>query len=90
MSGAPLVFRNEYAGLVDSLPYLDEKLTVQDMEQVKAMIQEFKKTFSKRDYLKDLPLPKMMSIDEVAQAKSGKLTILQFKSAEMIVTLQDK
>jgi hypothetical protein len=88
--GAALVFRNDYADLVDSLPYLDEKLTVQEMEKVRATIQEFKKTFLKKDYLKDVPLPKMMCTDEVALAKSGKRTILSFKSAELIVTLQDK
>ena len=37
--GAALVFRTDYADLVDSLPYLDEKLTVQEMEKVRATIQ---------------------------------------------------
>lgn len=76
--------------MVDHLAYLDTPLTAEQMLSVKAAIEEFQLTFPKRDYLSDLPLPKLLSEDEIQQIKSGKKTQLVFKSDDLITSLQDR
>ena len=51
------MFKNQYAGLVDSLSYVDQKLTTEQMENVKAAIKDFQKTFVKKNYLEEYPMP---------------------------------
>ena len=87
---ALLVFKNEHSRLVDNLAYLDATLTAEQMHSVKSAIQEFELTFPKRDYLIELPLPKLLRDDEIQSIKSGKKTVLEFKSENLITQLQDK
>ena len=89
-SSALLVFNNAHSGMVDNLAYLDTPLTAEQMLSVKSAIEEFQLTFSKRDYLSDLPLPKLLSENEMQQIKSGKKTQLVFKSDDLITSLQDR
>jgi hypothetical protein len=84
-----LVFRNEDANQVDYLAYLDTPLTQEQMEEVKTAIREFESSFPKKDYLVELPLPKMLSEPEIKRLKSGKRTELVFKCANLITQLQD-
>ena len=85
MACEPLVFRNGITA--DNLPYLDSKLTREQMENVKIAISEFEADFPKKDYLVNLALPTMLSEDEVRRLKSGKRTTLVFKSANLITQL---
>ena len=87
MACEPIVFRN--GNDADNLPYLDKPLTREQMEDVKVAISEYELTFPKRDYLADLVLPNMISEEEIQRLKSGKRTVLVFKSANLITQLQD-
>jgi len=87
MACEPLVFRN--GNDADNLPYLDKPLTRKQMEDVKTAISEYELTFAKKDYLVDLALPNMISEEEIQRLKSGKRTVLVFKSASLITQLQD-
>ena len=87
MACEPIVFRN--GNVADNLPYLDKPLTREQMEDVKAAISEYELTFPKKDYLVDLAMPNMISEEEIQRLKSGKRTILVFKSANLITQLQD-
>ena len=76
-----IVLKNQHAGLVDHLSYVDHSLTYEDMCGVKAIIKDFQKSFPKKDYLSQtlaLPTDSMLSQSEIERIKSGKKTELVF------------
>lgn len=52
-----LVFQNEYAHLVNSLPYIDEKISDTDKNKVNDLIKQEMIKMTQKDYLEKLPLP---------------------------------
>ena len=87
-----LVLKNEHAGLVDNLAYVDPKISTEAMKAVQEAITRAQPTITKRDYLADFPEPAecMLPKAEIERLKCGKQTKLQFVSLDQINTLQDK
>ena len=54
-----LVLQNEYANLVTSLPYIDEKISDSDKNRVNDLIKSELAHMPVKDYLENFPLPKL-------------------------------
>jgi len=58
-----LVLENEYAHLVNALPYIDEEPDPKFKDKLNSMIKEEMRGMPKRDYLERLQIPQTPYID---------------------------